>query len=92
MREKLNKSRDQQAKYLDNLHGKRSKRNEERMNANASILNLVDAWKQEEHRAELLALAELEKLADSQEADRLMDMDGVMALISGISKEEAWKS
>jgi hypothetical protein len=91
-REKLTASRKLQSAYLETLHGKKSARDKGRIDANASILNLVDAWKQEEHRAALLALADLQQKADALEADTLMDMDGVMALISGITKEEAYRS
>ncbi len=89
MREKLNKSKEQQSKLIDKLVGARSDRLDKKLSANATILNLVEAWKMEDRRKELLELAEMERLIDKEEVNRLSDMDSVMALISGISKEDA---
>jgi hypothetical protein len=87
-REKLNQAKKTYASLNDKLVGARSKRMEDKISQNASILNLVEAWKNEEKRKELIALAEMEKKADEGEINRLSSLDSVVALIAGISKRE----
>jgi len=74
-------------KLLDDLKQKRSVRLSKQLNENASILNLVQAWKQEETRLELLRHAEKEQAAVKEEVARLSDMSELKARILGLSKE-----
>lgn len=87
-RDKLNQAKKTYQSLMDKLVGARSKRLEDKIQQNASILNLVEAWKNEEKRKELIALAEMEKKADEGEVGRLNSLDSVIALIAGISKRE----
>jgi hypothetical protein len=77
-----------QQKLLDDLREKRSARMSKKMQENASILNLIDAWKQEETRLELMAHAEREQAAISAEVDKLSSMSELKARIMGLTKDE----
>lgn len=77
-----------QDKLYKSLTVNRSKRIEEKRNENASILNLVYAWKQEEQRARMIALAEKQREALKIEVDKLSSMDEFRAIIRGIDPKE----
>jgi hypothetical protein len=77
-----------QQKLLNDLKQKRSDRLKTQIKENASILNLVQMWKDEESRQKLLRLAELRKQIIKDEVNRLMTIDEVKARILGISEEE----
>jgi hypothetical protein len=77
-----------QDKLYKSLTVNRSKRIEERRSENASILNLVYAWKQEENRARMIALAERQREALQLEVEKLSSMDEFKAIIRGIDPKE----
>lgn len=77
-----------QDKLYKSLTVNRSKRIEEKKSENASILNLVYAWKQEEQRARMIALAEKQREALKIEVDKLSSMDEFRAIIRGIDPKE----
>lgn len=77
-----------QQKLLDDLKEKRSARLSKQVKDNASILNLVQLWKTEEGRKELLQLAELEQKAISSEVERLSSLPEIKARILGLVKDE----
>lgn len=77
-----------QQKLLDDLKQKRSARISKQVQETASILNLVQIWKNEETRKELLAHAEKEQAAISQEVDRLSSLSDIKARILGLTKDE----
>ena len=87
-RDKLKLSKDREKNLLSTLVDSRAERLKKRVEENSSIINLVEAWKDEEKRAELLVLAELEAQAEQHEIDKLSTMDAVTALIAGIQKQE----
>ena len=78
-----------QHKLLSDLKQKRSDRLSKQIHDNASILNLVETWKDEESRRELIRIAELRKKVVKDEVAKLSTMDDVKARIFGISEEEA---
>ena len=78
-----------QQKLLGDLKEKRSDRLKGQIKENASILNLVQMWKEEESRRQLLKLAELRKQAVNQEIERLSTMDEIKSKILGLSEDEA---
>ena len=78
-----------QHKLLSDLKQKRSDRLSKQVQDNASILNLVETWKEEESRKELIKMAELRKKVIQNEVDKLSTMDDVKARIFGLSEEEA---
>jgi hypothetical protein len=67
---------------------KRSERLSKQVKENASILNLVEMWKQEESRQKLLKIAELRKNSIKKEIERLGTMDELKARILGISEDD----
>ncbi|MAF42586.1 MAG: hypothetical protein CMI54_00260 [Parcubacteria group bacterium] len=77
-----------QNKLLDSLKQKRSDKLKNQINATASVLNLVQLWKEEESRKKLIQLANLRKKAISNEIKNLSDMDEIKCRILGISEGE----
>ena len=54
----------------------------------ASILNLVELWKDEESRTKMIKIAEIRKKNISAEIERLSSMEDIKSRIMGISEEE----
>ena len=77
-----------QTKLLNELKEKRSQRMSKIMQESASILNLVELWKDEESRNKMIKIAELRKKNISTEIDRLSSMEEIKSRILGISEEE----
>jgi hypothetical protein len=78
-----------QHKLLGDLKQKRSDKLAKKINASASILNLVEAWKDEESRNKMIKLAQLQKASLEKEVDNLTSMDELKSRILGLSKDEA---
>jgi hypothetical protein len=78
-----------QKELVNVLKQKRSDRLSKQMQENASILNVIEIWRQEKSRKEWLHIAEQKKAKLEEEIERLSSMEDVMARIMGISKEEA---
>jgi hypothetical protein len=81
-----------QDKLYKSLTVNRSKRIEEKRNENASILNLVYAWKQEESRERMIALAELQRQSLKEEVEKLSSVDEFKAIIRGIDPKEIFNT
>ena len=77
-----------QTKLLNELKEKRSQRMSKIMQESASILNLVELWKDEESRTKMIKIAELRKKNISEEIERLSSMEDIKSRILGISEEE----
>ncbi|RTL02095.1 MAG: hypothetical protein EKK57_02795 [Proteobacteria bacterium] len=88
LRKEKNDNKKRRKDLIETLQGKRSQRIENKRKENASILNLVEAWKSEEKRLQLLAIAEKRKAALKEEVDNLSQMSDVMALIAGVSQDK----
>ena len=73
---------------MESLKEKRSDRLKNQLKENASILNLVEMWKDEESRVKMLKLAELRKQSIKDEVENLSGMDEIKARIMGISEDE----
>ena len=73
---------------LDDLKEKRSKRLSKQIQENASILNLVQAWRFEENRVKLAKIGEREQEKVKNEAERLMNMSEVRSLILGLNRDD----
>lgn len=78
-----------QHKLLSDLKQKRSDRLSKQIHDNASILNLIETWKEEQARKELIKMAELRKKVTKETVDELSTMDQVKARIFGLSEEDA---
>lgn len=77
-----------QQRLLSDLKEKRSTRLSKQVKATASILNLVEMWKDEESRQKMIKLAELRKETLREEVDRLETIDEMKAKILGIDEDE----
>jgi len=77
-----------QNKLLGDLKEKRSEKLKKQIKENASILNLVQLWKEEESRQKLIKLADLRKKTVKQEMENLSSMDEIKCRILGLSEGE----
>jgi|TARA_R110000751_G_scaffold91447_2_gene179502 hypothetical protein len=77
-----------QHKLLDDLKEKRSSRLKNQQKDNASILNLVEIWRDEEGRKKMIALAEMRKDVLSEEINNISNMDEIRARVLGLTEEE----
>lgn len=73
---------------LDSLKVKRSKRLEQKVQENASILNLVEAWKAKESRDEIIKVVEKQRENLTNEIERLSNMEEIKCRILGLSNSE----
>jgi len=87
-RKEYNDCVNRQQKLLNDLKVKRSEKLSKQVKETASIINLVQMWKEEESRAKLIKMAEMRKQVIEKEIDRLSTMDEVKCKILGISKDE----
>ena len=83
-----NQSVNRQHKLLGDLKEKRSDKLKSQIKENASILNLVQLWRDEESRKKLITIAERRKKLVGDEIDRLSSMEDVKCRIMGIDKSE----
>lgn len=81
-----NKTR--QRTLIQDLQGKRAERINSQIKANASILNLVGLWRDEQERKRLLTYAKKKEEELRDEAQRLTNVDSLRARICGISSSE----
>lgn len=77
-----------QQKLLNDLKVKRSERISNQVKENASILNLVQMWKDEDTRKEMIKMANMRREVLKTEIGRLSSMDDVKARIFGMTEEE----
>lgn len=84
-----NQSVKRQQQLLGDLKEKRSDRLSKQVKENASILNLVQMWKEEESRKKMIHLAELRKQKVDEEIEKLSTMDEIKCRIMGLSEDEA---
>jgi hypothetical protein len=75
-------------RLLDDLKEKRSARLSKQVKDNASVLNLIQMWKEEETRKEMLAHAAREQSAIAKEVEKLTSMSELKARILGLNKED----
>ena len=87
-RKEYNDCVNRQQKLNNDLKVKRSDRLSKQVKETASIINLVQMWKEEESRSKLLKMADLRKKIIEKEIDRLSTMDEIKCKILGISKDE----
>jgi len=76
-------------KSLQKLNGERAKRIDSIQQKNASILNLVELFQDENERKMMIQIAEMQKKTVKEEAERFESMSSWKARILGISKEDA---
>ena len=86
--QEYNQCVNRQNKLLNDLKEKRSDRMKKQLDASASVLNLVEMWKEEENRVKLVRLANLRKQVVKEEIKHLADMDEVKSKILGLTEGE----
>lgn len=74
---------------IQKLNGERAKRVEKHNQKNASILNLVELFQDEKERSMMIQIAEMQKQAVEDEAEKMENMSSWKARILGVSKEDA---
>jgi hypothetical protein len=77
-----------QQKLLDDLTEKRSDKLSKQIKDNATILNIIMAWKQEETRIAGLKYVQMEQDAVNAEVDKLSALPDFKAKIMGLIKDE----
>jgi hypothetical protein len=87
-RKEYNDCVNRQQKLNNDLKVKRSDKLSKQVKETASIINLVQMWKEEESRAKLIKMAEMRKKSIEKEIDRLSSMEEIKCKILGISKDE----
>ena len=86
--EEYNQCEKRMESLIQKLQGDRSKRINTKQQQNANILALVQLFQEEEERAVMIKIAELQKQAAREEADHLESMPDWKARVLGISKED----
>ena len=87
--EEYNQCEKRQESLIQRLAGDRAKRISQRQDQNASILSLVESFQNEEERKLMVKMAEMQKEAISEEANKLESMNEWKARVLGISKNDA---
>lgn len=83
--------KDHNHKLITSIAGSRSKRLENKSNKDDYLANLIEAWRDEEKRIQLIELAKKEHSEDANEFKRIQTLDQSFALIAGMTEEEATK-
>jgi hypothetical protein len=85
--------RDDSSKLIQNLiksvAGERAKRLSGKDNKNDALINLINLWTEEQSRMDLIKLAKKEHEEDEAEFGRIASLDDAIALMAGLSREEA---
>lgn len=87
IREDIDANQKRQTKLSENLQGKRSDRINTLVKSNASVLQLVEMWREEKTRKRALQLAKRKKEEIKDEITRIDNMDEFTAQIFGLNKE-----
>lgn len=87
-RNEYNQCVTRQQKLINDLKVKRSERLSKQIKENASILNLVQLWKEKDSRDQMIKLANRRREVVKQEIDRLSSLDEIKCKIMGLSEEE----
>jgi hypothetical protein len=70
------------------LQGNRQERLKKQNRENVNILNIVEAWKDEKTRREMIAISKKRKQVVAEEVDEFAEMDEFTARILGLRKED----
>lgn len=92
LRKEYNDSVKRQQSLMEDLKGKRSKRLEQRVKDNESLVSLVEFWKNEETRKRLIDANIIRRQETKDEIKRLVDMDSLKFEIYGVGEDEILNS
>lgn len=87
LRRAINDNEKRQKDLTKSLQGERSDREKRKLQENASVLQLVEAWRTEEKRKQLIDIANMRKQKVKEEIKRLDTIDALKAEIWGLDKE-----
>ncbi len=76
-----------QNQLRQSLEGNRSKRLEQKLQANHSVIQLVEAWRQEEKRKRILKWSEMRRELVKDEITRLDNLESIVVEIFGMDRE-----
>ena len=76
-------------KLITSVSGSRSARLKEKGVKDDYLGNLIEAWREEEKRLELIELAKKEHMEDTEEFNKIKSLDHSFALIAGMTRAEA---
>lgn len=86
--EEYNQCEKRMESLVTRLNGDRAKRVQNKHQQNASILNLVQIFQEEEERSVMVKIAEMQKQLVSEEAENLESMPDWKARVLGLRKED----
>ena len=86
--EEYNQCAGRMDKLITKLNGDRAKRVASRQSQNASVLNIVQLFQEEEERKIMIQMAEMQKQIISDEANELESMSEWKSRVLGVSKED----
>ena len=86
--EEYNQCEKRMESLITRLNGDRAKRVQNKQHQNASIINLVELFQEEEERKVMLKIAEMQKELVSEEADNLESMPDWKARVLGLRKDD----
>ncbi len=92
MTEEHNMSISRQNSLLNDLKGKRKERISLLIKENSSLVQLIEVWKNEEQRKQIVGLAKLRKEKIKEEINRMTNMDEMRLQIWGVSPNEILNS
>jgi phage gpG-like protein len=84
--EEYNQCEKRMESLITRLNGDRAKRVQHKQNQNASILNLVQLFQEEEEREVMIKIAEMQKQLVAEEAANLESMPDWKARVLGLRK------
>ena len=87
--EEYNQCEKRMESLIQKLQGDRAKRIQGQVAKNASILNLVQLFQEEEERKVMLKMAEMQKSVVNKEAKVLEEMPAWKSRVLGITKTDA---
>ena len=86
--EEYNQCAGRMDKLITKLNGDRAKRVASRQSQNASVLNIVQLFQEEEERKIMIQMAEMQKQIISEEANELESMSEWKSRVLGVAKED----
>ena len=86
--EEYNQCEKRMESLITRLNGDRAKRVQNKQQQNASILNLVQLFQEEEERNVMIKIAEMQRELVSKEADEMESMPDWKARVLGLRKED----
>lgn len=84
----ISENKKRQKDYLKILSGERSRKKNQLMAENASVMTLVEAWKEEKLRKKMIELAQRRQMQIGEEFKKLESMDSIKAAIFGTTLDE----